>query len=142
MDIKTAYLNADFDEEIFMQQPEGFENYNDQGNPLVCKLNKILYGLKQPGSNWLLTIKSFLGGLGFVRSIQDECLFIKKDKGDIEGMICVWVGVMVILGSRQNFCKNFKNKISRKSKITNVGDLNWLLSIKIERTENKIGLSQ
>ena len=61
MDIKTAYFNADFDEEIFMQQPKGFANYNDQGNPLVCKLKKILYGLKQPGRNWYLTIKGFLG---------------------------------------------------------------------------------
>ena len=52
MDIKTAYLNADLDEEIFMQQPEGFEKYNDQGNPIVCKLNKSLYGLKQSGRNW------------------------------------------------------------------------------------------
>ena len=47
MDIKTAYLNADIDEEIFMQQPDGFEIYNDQGNPFVCKLNKSLHGLKQ-----------------------------------------------------------------------------------------------
>ena len=57
-------------------------------------------------------------------------------------MICLWVGDMVILGTRQNFCKNFKNEISRKSKISNFGDLSWLLNIKIERTENKIGLSQ
>ena len=47
MDIKTAYLNTDTDEETFMQQPEGFEKHNDQGNPLVRKLNKSLYGLKQ-----------------------------------------------------------------------------------------------
>ena len=44
MDIKIAYLNADFDEEIFKQHPEGFEKYNEQGNPLVCKLNKSFYG--------------------------------------------------------------------------------------------------
>ena len=80
MDIPTAYLNADIDEEIFMQQPESFEKYNDQRNPLVCKLNKNLYGLKQSGRNWYLTIKGFLGGLGFVPSIQDECLFIKSIK--------------------------------------------------------------
>ena len=41
MDIKSAYLNADIDGEIFMQQPEGFKKNNEQGNPLVCKLKKL-----------------------------------------------------------------------------------------------------
>ena len=49
MDIKTAYLNADIDEEIFMQHSEGFEKIDKQGNPLVCKLRKSLHGLKQSG---------------------------------------------------------------------------------------------
>ena len=71
MDIETAYLNADSDKEIFMQQPEGFEKYNEQGNRLVCKLSKSLYGSKQCGRNWYLTLKGFLGVLGFP-SIQDE----------------------------------------------------------------------
>ena len=46
MDIKTAYLNADIEEEIFMQQPEGFEKFDKQGNLLICILKKRLYGLK------------------------------------------------------------------------------------------------
>ena len=58
MDIKTAYLNADIEEEIFMQQPEGFRKFDKQGNPLICKLRKSLYGLKQCGRNWYLTIKT------------------------------------------------------------------------------------
>ena len=78
MDIKTAYLNADIEEEIFMQQPEGFEKFDKQGNPLICKLRKSLYGLKQSGRNWYLTIETFLNQLGFTPAIQDECLFIKK----------------------------------------------------------------
>ena len=90
MDIQTAYLNADIDEKIFMQQPESFEKHNEQGNPLVSKLNKGLYGLKQFGRNSYLII-SFLGFLGFVPTIQDECLFLKKDKRYIEGMICLWL---------------------------------------------------
>ena len=51
MDIKKAYLNADIEEELFMQQPEGFEKFDKQGNPLICKLRKSLYGLKQSGRN-------------------------------------------------------------------------------------------
>ena len=65
MDIKTAYLSDDIDEKIFMQQPEGFENYNEQENPLVCKPHKILCGLKQSGRNWYLTIIKFSLGFWF-----------------------------------------------------------------------------
>ena len=119
-----------------------FKKYNDQGNPLVCKLNKNLYGLKQSGRNWYLTIKGFLGGLGFVPSIQDECLFTKNDKGDIEGMICLWVDDMVILGTQQHFCEKFKNKVSWKFKISNFGDLSWFLNIKTDRKKDRIILSQ
>ena len=60
MVIKTAYLNADIEEETFMQQPQVFEKFDKQGNALICKLGKILYGLKQSGRKWYLTIKNFL----------------------------------------------------------------------------------
>ena len=97
---------------------------NEQANRLVYKFSKSLYGLKQCGRKWYLTLKGFLGVLGFP-SIQDECLFIEKDKGDIEGVICFWVDYMVILRKRQHFCKNFKNKVSEKFRISSYGDLSW-----------------
>ncbi len=46
MDVKTAYLNAPIDCEIFMEQPEGFVKTGENGEKLVCKLKKSLYGLK------------------------------------------------------------------------------------------------
>ena len=60
MDIKTPYLNADIEEEIFIQQPEVFIKLDKQGSSLICTLRKSLYGLKQSGGNWYLTITSFL----------------------------------------------------------------------------------
>ena len=52
MDVKTAYLNAPIDCELYVEQPEGFIKYSETGERLVCKLNKSLYGLKQSGRNW------------------------------------------------------------------------------------------
>ena len=142
LDIKTAYLNADIEEEIFMQQPEGFEKFDKHGNPIICKLRKILYGLKQSGRNWYLTIKNFLSQIGFTAAIQDDCLFIKKGENAIEGLVCRWVDDMVILGLQKDFCENFKNKVSERFQISSYGDLSWFLNIKIERTENEIKPSQ
>ena len=59
----AAYLIANINEEVFMQQHEGFEKHNGQGFPLVCKLKKNLYALTQSSKNWYLTIKGFLGDL-------------------------------------------------------------------------------
>ena len=55
LDVKTAYLNAEIDEEIFVQQLLGFEVLKD-GENLVCKLKKSLYGQKQSGRNWFFTL--------------------------------------------------------------------------------------
>lgn len=51
MDVKTAYLNAPIDCNIYIKQPEGFEKVGKNGEMLVCKLKKSLYGLKQSGPN-------------------------------------------------------------------------------------------
>ena len=142
MDIKTAYLNADIEEEIFMQQPGWFEKLDNQGNHLICKLMKRLYGLKQSGRNWYLRTIYFLSQLGFTPAIHDECLFIKKGENGIEGIVCLCVDDMVILGLQEDLCENFKIKFSEQFQISSYGDLIWILNIKIERIENETKLSQ
>ena len=77
MDIKTAYLNAPI-EDVVIKQTEGFELLDENGKPFACKLKKSLYGLKQSGRNWFLTLKAFLITLRFVNSFHDERWFIKK----------------------------------------------------------------
>ena len=56
--------------------------------------------------------------------------------------MCLWVDDMVILGLQEDFCENFKNKVSEQFQISSYGDLSWFLNIKIERTQNEIMLSQ
>ena len=77
MVMKTAYLNAPIAEEIYMKQPEGFEQSDNKGKPLVCLMKKSLYGLKQSGRNWYLKFRNFLVAKGFESSVHDNCLFIK-----------------------------------------------------------------
>ena len=79
MDIKTAGMNAPIEENVCMLQHEGFENFDPDGNPLVCKLNKSIYGMKQSGRNWFLTLKRHLETIGFEACIRDPCLSIKKE---------------------------------------------------------------
>ena len=60
MDVRSAFLHADlggFD--LYVKPPEGFESYDSEGNLMVCKLNKSLYGLKQSGCNWNSLLDDF-----------------------------------------------------------------------------------
>ena len=59
MSVKTAYLNAPIDCDIYMEQPKGFEKVGKNGGKLVYKLKKSLYGLKQSGRNWNNVLHSF-----------------------------------------------------------------------------------
>jgi Reverse transcriptase (RNA-dependent DNA polymerase) len=52
MDVVTAFLLGDLEEDIYMSQPEGFEVQRENGEKLVCKVEKELYGLKQSARNW------------------------------------------------------------------------------------------
>ena len=88
LDIKTAYLNANVEKEIYMKQPEGFEVSSKPGDLLVSKLQKSLYGLKQSGRIWHFTLKKYLKSIGFVACVHDCCLFVRSVDCDLS-VLCV-----------------------------------------------------
>ena len=65
VDVKSAYLNAPIDYDIFLEQPEGFERFDSEGNKMVLKLKKGLYGLKQAGTQVTMIYR------GNIRAILD-----------------------------------------------------------------------
>lgn len=75
MDVKTAFLHGDLEEEIYMKQPEGFAVKGKK--ELVCKLKKSLYGLKQSPRMWYQKLYTYLLGLGFSRSKDDHYVYFK-----------------------------------------------------------------
>lgn len=70
LDIKTAFQNANLDEEIYVRQPVGFEKPGPEN--LLCRPIKELHGLKQAGKQWNKTLPSFLQSLGFMTSLADS----------------------------------------------------------------------
>jgi hypothetical protein len=75
MDVKTTFLNGDLEEEVYMKQPEGFPS--SDGEPLVCKLKKSLYGLKQASRQWYLKFHNVISSFGFVENFMDQCIYLK-----------------------------------------------------------------
>lgn len=74
MDITTAFLNGDLEEEVYMKQPEGFTNKGQEH--LVCRLKRSIYGLKQSPRCWNQTLNTQLKKMGFVQSASDPCIYI------------------------------------------------------------------
>ena len=60
LDIRTAHLTGNINEDVLMKQPEGFEKFDEEGKPLACLFKKIFYGVKQSGRNWHRTLQGYL----------------------------------------------------------------------------------
>ncbi|KAL0456563.1 UNVERIFIED_CONTAM: Retrovirus-related Pol polyprotein from transposon TNT 1-94 [Sesamum latifolium] len=78
MDVKTAFLNGELKEEIYMKQPEGFSSSN--GEHLVRKLKKSIYGLKQASRQWYLKVHDVISSFRFIENIMDQCIYQKAAK--------------------------------------------------------------
>ena len=142
IDIVAAYLQGDLDEEIYMEVPKEVLHLRNEGR--FWRLKKALYGLKQAGRQWKKRLHEVLTGLGFVRAFADDCLYILRRDGKIVLMILVYVDDMAVAGP--NFCKiiSFKNDLTNDFDITDVGELEYMLGIRVvrDRPNRKIYLDQ
>ena len=107
MDVKTAYLHAPIDTEIYIEQPEGFQVTLDTGEQLVCKLKKSLYGLKQSGRNWNRVLHEHLCNDGFVQNPVDHCVYKKNNECGVI-LVIVWVDDLIIATSDMTLMNSFK----------------------------------
>lgn len=78
IDVKTAFLHGDLEEEIYMTQPEGFKVAGKEN--MVCKLEKSLYGLKQSPRQWYKRFDKFMLRQKYVRIKYDHCVYLRKLK--------------------------------------------------------------
>ena len=89
LDVKIAFLHGDLDEEIFMEDPEGFKVKGKEN--MVCKLKKTLYGLKQAPQKWYKKFDSFMMNREYKRTFTDPYVFVLRfhdDKFIILFVIC------------------------------------------------------
>eukprot|EP00253_Pinus_taeda_P018282 PITA_18282 len=81
MDVKIAFLNGQIEEEVYIEQPEGFETFNHESH--VCRLKRALYKLKKAPRAWYIRIDKYFIGLGFTKSEEDANLYHIVVKEDI-----------------------------------------------------------
>ena len=135
MDVVTAFLYGFLDEDIFVNQPEGYVI----DAALVCHLRKALYGLKQAPRVWYALISEFLQGLGFTKTDADHSVFVSYDKSTF---ISVYVDDLLIIGEDLNIINSLKNKLSKRFRMTDLGSVSHYLGMFVTRTGDFVSLDQ
>ena len=123
MDVKSAFLNSDLEEEIYMDCPKGFEQQNQ-----VCKLNKCLYRLKQSPQVWNKSINEFFNKYNFHYMNSDHEIYI-NDQNEI--IIGIWVDNLIIIRKNTLDIKELKKKLNKTFKMKDLKELTYFLGIYI-----------
>ncbi|GJT49950.1 retrovirus-related pol polyprotein from transposon TNT 1-94 [Tanacetum coccineum] len=131
MDVKTAFLNGDLEEEIYMNQPEGFIAPGQEGK--VCRLVKSLYGLKQAPKQWHQKFDHTMLESGFKINECDKCVYVKDTSAGYV-ILCLYVDDMLIVGSNDKIIRSTKDMLKSKFDMKDMGLADVILGIKIIRT--------
>ena len=128
MDVKSAYLHAPVDCELFVEQPQGFSTTDKDGKHLVYKLKKSLYGLKQSGRNWNSLLHTYLVSEGFKQSQADYYVYTKITDDSLT-VIVIWVDDLIIASNSMNTLMNVKRNLGVRFKMKDLGRLSWFLGL-------------
>ena len=96
MDVKTAFLNGNLMEEVYITQPEGF-TFNDDHNK-VCKLKRSIYGLKQASRSWNIRFDETVKEFDFIKNVDEPCVY-KKSSGSAVVFLVLYVDDILIIGN-------------------------------------------
>jgi Reverse transcriptase (RNA-dependent DNA polymerase)/gag-polypeptide of LTR copia-type/Integrase core domain/GAG-pre-integrase domain len=129
-DVKTAFLNGDIKEDLYMSQPDGYVMRGKEN--LVCKLKKSLYGLKQSARAWNEKINDVLLAQGFSRSKADQCLYTKYHRNKWM-YVLAYVDDLLIVHEDEEEIIQLGQVLNQEFETKDLGDLGHYLGIQIER---------
>eukprot|EP00268_Persea_americana_P012745 TRINITY_DN15453_c0_g2_i2.p1 TRINITY_DN15453_c0_g2~~TRINITY_DN15453_c0_g2_i2.p1 ORF type:complete len:405 (+),score=42.66 TRINITY_DN15453_c0_g2_i2:606-1820(+) len=139
MDVKTAFLNGDLEEEIYMDQPEGYVIKGQEHK--VCRLLMSLYGLKQAPKQWHMKFDEVILSNGFKLNEAEKCIYYKSD-GDSTIILCLYVDDLLIFGTNLDCVEETKLLLSNNFDMKDLGEASVILGIRIIRDDISIKLSQ
>jgi len=138
MDVKSAFLHGDLQEEIYMEQPLG---YVQNDSSLVFHLKKSLYGLKQAPRVWYAKMDKILIDIRFSRCHSDPNVYTKK-VGSHLIILVLYVDDIILTGSFSKLLNHVKTSLKKKFEMTDLGFSNYFLGLQVFQTNEGIFLSQ
>ncbi|CAM8927908.1 unnamed protein product [Rhodiola kirilowii] len=139
MDVKTAFLNGYLKEEIFVEQPPGFEDPERQD--CVYVLDKAVYGLKQAPRVWYERLSEYLLAHGYERGKVDKTLFLLRTNKHLL-IVQVYVDDIIFGSTSDELVKSFTKLMESEFEMSMVGELTFFLGIQVRQLENGTEISQ
>eukprot|EP00253_Pinus_taeda_P003155 PITA_03155 len=139
MDVKSAFLNGDLEEEVYIEQPDGFILENDPN--LVCRLKKALYGLKQAPRAWYYQLDKYLHQQGFSKGSADSNLYIKIENNKLQ-ILVVYVDDIIFGRNEEAMSQSFALVMQKEFEMSFLGELTYFLGLQIQQNEGGIFLYQ
>jgi hypothetical protein len=127
LDVKTAFLNGELEEEVWVKEPPGYET----GTGNVYRLHKALYGLKQAPRAWYAKLKQELTVLGFTPSVSDPGLFILSGNNVVYAL--VYVDDILLAGKDLTIIESVKASLSSKFALHDLGTAGTFIGFDIKR---------
>ena len=142
VDVVVAYLCGNLKEELYMEIPEGVIVKGKNGG--YWRLRKPLYGLKQAGWQWKTKLNEVMSKAGFKKSQADNCLYILRKDDEIIMLVLVYVDDMALTTKSITILQKFKDELSAKFEISDLGELRYILGIQVKqnRQSRTISLNQ
>ncbi|KAH9651033.1 hypothetical protein KPL70_026595 [Citrus sinensis] len=146
IDVKTAFLHGNLEENILMSQPEGFEEKGHED--YVCLFKRSLYGLKQSSRQWYRRFDQFMISNGYHRSKYDSCVYheIINSGGNSGGVVylLLYADDILIAGKNLSDIKKLKNLLKGEFEMKDLGSARRILGIDIvrDRATGTLFLSQ
>ena len=134
MNVKIVFLNGIIEEEVYIEQPEGFEIFSNDSH--VCILKRALYGLKQAPRAWYTRIDNYFTGLGFTKSEADENLYQIVVEGKIL-IILLYVDDLILTGDEQ-LIHSCKADLAKEFEMKDLGLLRYFLGLEIWQQEGEL----
>ena len=140
MDVVTAFLNGHLEEEIYMEQPEGYVKPGQEH--LVCRLEKSIYGLKQSPRCWSKSFTEFMTKIGFTQSTSDPCVFVRSGQ-ELE-ILAVYVDDLILITESTERMNELKMALNERYKMKDMGELSHILGISVvqDKGKNRVLLHQ
>ena len=141
MDVKTTFLNGNLEEDIYMDQPEGFSVKGKEH--MVCKLKKSIYGLKQASRQWYLKFNDTITSFGFQENIVDRCIYMKVS-GSKFIFLVLYVDDILLATNDLGLLHQTKKYLSQNFEMKDMGEATYVIGIEIfrDRSQGLLGLSQ
>lgn len=139
MDVKSAFLNCILQEEVYVEQPKGFQ---DPHHPYhVYKLKKALYGFKSVPRAWYVCLTIYLLTKGLTRGQADQTMFV-RNQGTHKLIAQIHVDDIIFGAALASLAHEFAKEMKQEFEMSMIGELNYFLGPQVKQTTEGIFISQ